>query len=80
MFWPSFQHNRPQDCQTPLTFTIFFFPVQSGQLSIVGKPTAQSTTHNENYTSDKAVDGSQGTYLYPNNVCSHTGQFLKQEL
>ncbi|XP_033633077.1 uncharacterized protein LOC117294678 [Asterias rubens] len=48
--------------------------IQSGQLSIVGKPTAQSTTHNENYTSDKAVDGSQGTYLYPNNVCSHTGE------
>ncbi len=47
---------------------------QSGQLSIVGKPTEQSTTFLERYSSDKAVDGSQGTYLYPNNVCSHTGE------
>ncbi|XP_071785213.1 uncharacterized protein [Asterias amurensis] len=41
-------------------------------LSIVGKPTEQSTTYLAQYSSDKAVDGSQDTRLYPNGVCSHT--------
>ena len=45
--------------------------MQSRGLSIVGKPTEQSTTKLE-YTSDKAVDGSFETNLYPGFRCTHT--------
>ena len=43
-------------------------------LSIVGKPTAQSSNYGS-YTSEKAADGNRDTRLYPNYACTCTRKY-----